>query len=189
MILAFVKLINTKFCKSIFLAALLLLVLGSCTETQNQSYSLIKVIDGDSLLLRVPESSSHEGSKAGTVEVRLLGIDAPEYKQKPWGPRAQAYLQEQLHDGQGISLEFENKTIDKYGRTLAYVYNDLGELVNQKLLEEGFAVLFITKDTIKHKLEFKEAVSHARAAKINIWHETNGIKMRPYEFRKRHPRK
>jgi micrococcal nuclease len=68
--------------------------------------------------------------------VRLLGIEAPDMKQRPWGTAAQEKLK-QLIGGQIVLLESEGSTKDQFERTLAYVWKD-GMLVNEQLVVEGY---------------------------------------------------
>lgn len=142
---------------------------------------LVSVIDGDSLLLK---SVKKQGIFNQPMEVRLIGVDAPEYKQHPWGIKALQFSKRTLQDG-CVMLEFDKVTVDKYGRKLAYVYTCEGKMLNESLLENGYAVLFQLPNNTKHAQEFKEAEAKARAKNLNIWDQAKGIKMTPYEFRKK----
>lgn len=171
--------------KDILFACLLLCLLGACSGVEPDHYELTKVIDGDSIVVK-----SYNKANPGffqSLEVRLLGIDAPEYNQRPWGPKAMNFLQENL--SQNLDLEFDSELTDKYGRTLAYVYNDRHKLVNELMLERGYAVLFATKENRLHLREFKEAQLKAKSQHLNIWDEKSGLKMSPYQYRRKHMRK
>ncbi len=85
-----------------------------------------KVIDGDSLRVRA--------SGAGEMELRLYGLDAPEYDQ-PYAARAREFLRRRLH-GQRVLVEAVET--DQYGRTVALVSRD-GGLVNEELVAAGLA--------------------------------------------------
>jgi len=125
-------------------------------------------------------------------EVRLLGIDTPEYTQDPWGKRARKFLLSEVSIGESLKIETVNPSRDKYGRLLAFVfYEDEGgeeEFLNEEMLENGFAELYILQKWNVYNDRLKEAEAEAREAKLNIW-SMNGTKMRPSEYRKKYMRK
>ena len=88
-----------------------------------------------------------------------------------------------------VYLSFGVEKQDKYKRTLAYVYNEEGAFANKLLLEQGYAELFTFAKNREHLLEFKQAEAKARESKLNIWDPENGLKLRPYKFRKKHAKK
>jgi micrococcal nuclease len=89
--------------------------------------TVTKVTDGDSLWLQpVPDGPP--------VEVRLVGIDAPEICQA-WGTQSRDALKA-LVEGQRITLRTVG--VDTYQRTLGRVLID-GLDVNVRLVEEGHA--------------------------------------------------
>ena len=98
-------------------------------------YKVRHVTDGDTIDVLIGRRS--------TV-IRLLGIDTPETK-KPnvavqcYGPEASARTT-QLLSGQSVWLETDptQDKLDKYGRTLAYVWLDQ-TLVDDVLVREGYA--------------------------------------------------
>ncbi len=161
--------------KPLLTAFLMILLLGGCDH--EPGYSLVKVIDGDSLLL-----NKIDCIEDCRVEVRMLGMDAPEFKQDPWGRRAWLYLKANISDN--VDLEFDVDKTDKYGRTLAYVFNDDGKFVNEMMLDMGYAVLYSSPKNKKYVTELKKAEANAKAKKDNIWHEEKGMEMTPSEFRK-----
>lgn len=157
------------------------LVLCSCTTTPEYEYKLKKVIDGDSLVIESLLDSHEE-------QVRLLGIDAPEYTQEPWGLRAREFVLENIQPGDELKIETVEPRRDKYGRLLAFVfYSDGNEtkLLNEEILESGFAEIFILNKWNAYSSRLKEAEAQAREAGLNIW-SSNGMKMSPYQYRKKH---
>lgn len=124
-----------------------------------------RVIDGDSLMV-------------GGVEVRLLGIDAPELAQsctrggEPWpcGQEARRRLR-------GLVVRAEvacsGARRDRHGRLLAVCR--LGELeINRWLVEQGWAVSYD---------HYPAAERAARAAKRGLW---SGEFERPRDWRDAH---
>ena len=163
---------------------LLLFILSSCTVSPDYNYKLNKVKDGDSLVIE----SLVDGH---TEEVRLLGIDTPEYSQEPWGKRAREFVLSQITQGESLSIETAEPVRDKYGRLLAFVfYSENGEklLLNEEILEHGYAEIFILNKWNSYNQRLKEAEAKARELALNIW-SSNGLEMHPYEYRKKFMKK
>jgi micrococcal nuclease len=113
--------------------------------------SLIRVVDGDTVDLIIDlgfDTSRHE-------RFRLYGIDAPELRTAA-GKAAKAWLWEALQPLEAIYVQtLQHKTKakrDKYGRFLAVLYSDLGDLranlppktlavesINARMIVEGHA--------------------------------------------------
>jgi micrococcal nuclease len=94
-----------------------------------QMLTVQRVIDRDTMKLSTGET------------VRLIGVDTPETKdpRKPvqyFGKEATAFTQ-RLVEGKRVRLESDQQRVDKYGRTLAYVYLDDGTFVNAELIKQG----------------------------------------------------
>jgi len=86
------------------------------------------VLDGDSLVLR-------QGRRQ--VEVRLYGIDAPEYRQR-FGGRARRTLGRLVR---GQEVEVERMTVDGYGREVALVRRR-GVVINEEMVRSGLAWVY-----------------------------------------------
>ncbi len=112
---------------------------------------LIRVVDGDGLILKNMSDNSE-------VEIRFLGIDAPEIKKcrkldqderethlvgqllMMLGRMSLNFLIELIPPGTKLSIELEQKEQnDIYGRTLAYVYLPNGRCINEIMIDEGYA--------------------------------------------------
>lgn len=178
------KILSLKSFNSFALSLICLLsvlAFSSCTCLDKNFFSLEEVIDGDSI--RVLQLNCQECKK---LEIRLLGIDAPEYSQDPWGQRARNFVLERI--GLGHKLRIEFKGIDKYNRHLAYVFFDdaYGKelFLNEELLANGYADIFILGKSMAHTTKLKAAYSKARRQELNIWDMEKGIKIRPYRYRK-----
>lgn len=97
-----------------------------------QWYKVVNIIDGDTLTI------SYNGR---TEKVRLFGIDAPERYQ--YGYFKAGALLEELCFHKLIRLEYPSKNRrDKFGRILAKIYLQDGNMVNQLLLEKGVVKLY-----------------------------------------------
>ncbi len=77
----------------------------------------------------------------------------------------------ELLSGKKVWLEFDPANrIDKYGRTLAYVYREDGYFYNKEMIREGYAHSY-TKYPHPKMEEFNLAQQEARNAKRGLWAE------------------
>jgi len=132
----------------------------------NDTYPVAKVIDGDTI------SIIKDGK---TVTLRLIGLDTPETvdPRKPvqcFGKAASDKAKELLA-GKTVRLEFDSSQglLDKYGRTLAYVFLPGGTLFNQYMIAEGYAHEYTYDLPYKYQREFKAAEARAREEKKGLW--------------------
>lgn len=122
-------------------------------------------------------------------KIRLLGIDAPEMEQRPWGREAKECIGALIRaSASKVSLEYDMERRDKYGRILAYIWTQDGKMMNEEMLRKGCAVLFTVPPNVKYVGRLRAAQKKARDLKAGIWGE-NGLQERPYDFRKEHPRR
>ncbi len=141
----------------------------------NKEFSgVAKVIDGDSI-------------SVDDREVRLFGIDAPEYHQECFDTKKRLYScgkvsQEFLYDlinGKKVTCHYAEK--DKYNRYLGKC--EMGKIsINQEIIKNGMAVIynFTESDDVMDSLEAK-----AKEQKLGIW---QGAFQLPKDYRKSHPR-
>ena len=108
---------------------------SSTPPLPQNTYAVAKVIDGDTI------SIIKEGT---TVTLRLIGLDTPETvdPRKPvqcFGKAASDKAKELL-TGKMVRLEFDASQglLDKYGRTLAYVFLVDGTFFNEYTIAEGY---------------------------------------------------
>lgn len=85
-----------------------------------------RVIDGDTF------------HAEGVGKVRLIGVDTPELGRQgnadePGAVEAREFLMEAI-EGRFVVLDFDETRRDKYGRTLAYVTDPKGRVVNEEIL-------------------------------------------------------
>lgn len=92
--------------------------------------SVVRVHDGDTV------SVVFKGKRQ---KLRLIGIDAPEMGQEPWGLRAKRHLKKILKSsGYKVRLGFDIERTDKYGRLLGYLWTEDGSMVNTKMIRDGY---------------------------------------------------
>jgi micrococcal nuclease len=152
----------------------------SFREGPENTVRVEKIYDGDTLAAFVD----------GHFEkIRLIGIDAPEMDQRPWGKASKICMKSLIAtEDLRISLEYDVERRDKYGRLLAYIWTQDGKMVNEEVLEKGCAVLFTIPPNIKYVERFRAAQKRAQEYKAGTW-GGNGLRERPYEYRKEHPRR
>jgi len=141
--------------------------------------SVVEVHDGDTISVVINRKKE---------KVRLIGIDAPELGQRPWGEKAKKYLESLLSlSGWKVTLEFDVEQRDKYGRILAYLRTSNGDMINLLMLKNGYAMLYTFPPNVKYVNELQDAQREARDKRRGIWSE-KGLKERPGDYRKEHPR-
>ena len=153
-------------------ALLLCMLLPTLAAADTLSGRIKWIYDGDTIEV------------AGIGTVRLLGIDAPEYKAsqrdryyRRWGiepatlrhinQTGKSYLIESVK-GKTVVLKIPEGKRDRYNRLLAYVYLPDGRLLNQLLLEQGFAVVYRRFD-FKLKSDFLKTEELSRNNRQGLW--------------------
>ena len=145
-----------------------------------QEAQAIKANDGDTVTLMI---------NTKMVKTRLIGIDAPEMGQRPWGRQAKERLIDILnHTDWSVTVETDVVKQDKYGRALVYLWTKQKELINERMVLEGQAVLFTIPPNVKYAARFRKAEHQARQEKKGIW-GLKGLKENPARYREKHPRK
>ncbi len=79
-----------------------------------------------------------------------------------------------LVDGKTVRLEFDVQQLDKYGRTLAYVYLEDGTFVNAWLVENGYAMVMTVPPNVKHQELFLILQREAREGRRGLWTKGKG---------------
>lgn len=109
--------------------------------------------------------------------IRLIGVDTPEPQDVPHGPAATSALASFLPVGAVLKVEKDQNERDRFGRTLAYLWYD-GQMVNWRLLREGWGRSDPYPDTPRYHTRFDAAEDAARAEGRGLW-RTNGLACRP----------
>lgn len=123
------------------LSILVLLIISSYIISNGKENSQktipnnIQVIDGDTFI--------YEGKT-----IRLLCVDTPELGSKGYEEASDFLFQ--LINNQNLTLEEQG--LDKYNRTLAWVYTEDNLLVNKEIIKEGYGKIFIYENTDCSKL-------------------------------------
>ena len=140
-------------------------------------HKILRVVDGDTFVADI------NGEK---TTVRMIGIDTPESvhnddsRNSKFGEVSSEFTKKMLN-GKNVELEYDTNRTDQYGRILAYVYLN-GEMVNEILVEEGYAVAKEYPPNTKYSEVFSAAQEDAEARKVGMWAEnisnsdTGGLK-------------
>lgn len=133
----------------------------------------VAVYDGDTITLMVGEKKE---------KIRLLGIDAPEMKQAPWGIRSRDFARG-LVLNKSVRVETDVQPRDRYGRLLGYVY--VGDtFINRELVRQGHAVLLTYPPNVRHVEVFTAAQKEARENGRGIWDAKQPLDVSPRDFRR-----
>lgn len=144
------------------LVGLVLLIQGfSVTADSALEQSVVKVIDGDTLIL------------ADGQHVRLLGINTPEVARKgkrgePGGLAASQWLKRRT-EGHRIRLQTGQEKHDRYGRLLAHIFDKDGTHINRELVAAGLATVSIIPPNLGYTEVLLAAQRQARIAGKGLW--------------------
>lgn len=164
--------------KGILITAVLVLLFCPFGAKAKTVAKVLRVHDGDTVSVIL------HGKRE---KVRLIGIDAPELDQRPWGRRAARHLEKLLSTSKwSVSLEFDIERRDKHGRLLSYLWTFDRRLINLEMLKDGYAVLFTLPPNIKYVNELKKAQQEAKRRGLGIWGK-NGLREMPGEYKKKKP--
>lgn len=145
---------------------LVLLLLFSCLCVFSQQGKVIKIKDGDTIVILDSLHIQHI--------IRVADIDCPERGQ-PFSNTARTFVSEQIFCKE---VFVEKKSTDKYDRTIGYVLYDDKNL-SLELLKMGLAwhYSYYSDDQQMALLELE-----ARESKVGLWIDNNAIN--PYLWRK-----
>lgn len=124
---------------------------------------LERAIDGDTIVT----------GKSG--KIRLIGINTPEVKspyteEERGGPEASAKIRNILQDVKKVCLIHDKigDQVDKYGRSLDYVFLEDGTDINAEMVRTGFARWY-PRFPYERKAEFKKYQTEAKEKKLELW--------------------
>jgi micrococcal nuclease len=126
----------------------------------------------------------------GIERVRLIGIEAPDLKQQPWGLRAKNRLEKMISVAtsqqlvlHSVFLEPDKQEKDSFGRWLAYVWYD-GKLLNEQLVKDGYVLSAPRSPNDKYDERIARAQEYARIMGYGIWNPVQPMRLTPAEFRR-----
>jgi len=135
--------------------------------------TVVTVFDGDTVEVAFGN---------GRLEkVRYLLIDTPELHHPKRGVEEfgleAALANRDLVLGREVRLETDVQTRDRFGRLLAIVWLDLPQgtvMVNERLVEEGFALPFTLPPNVRHADRIHAALLRARSEGRGFWNAASG---------------
>lgn len=129
-------------------------------------YKVNHVVDGDTIEITMNDRKE---------KIRFIGINTPETVDprksvECFGKEASDRMKE-LADGQLVYLEYDDTQgmRDKYDRLLAYVYLEDGQMLNRKMVAEGYAHEYTYNLPYKYQKEFRELQNFARTQGRGLW--------------------
>lgn len=131
----------------------------SATSSAEFSFSaltkseVVRVKDGDTYVLML---------NGEETTVRLIGVDtaesvAPdEYAKENTseGVVISEIVKKKIRPGDALYVEYDVELIDKYGRTLAYLYFEDGVMVQEWLLQNGYAQVMTVQPNCRYAERF-----------------------------------
>lgn len=129
---------------------------------------VVRIKDGDTYVLKIGDED---------VTVRLIGVDTPEsvapetYEKSNTseGAKVSEIVKEKIKPGDKLYLEYDISQTDKYGRTLAYLYFENGVMVQEWLLENGYAQTMTIQPNSKYAERFANIQHNAAENKVGLW--------------------
>lgn len=121
--------------------------------------TVTRVTDGDTLVVS-------DGTR-----IRLIGVDTPELASDDcFSAEATDHMTSLVGPGTRVRLVYDVGRLDRYDRTLAYVYRQSdGLFVNLALATDGFAQQLTVPPNVRHAEDFGHAVADARTANRGLW--------------------
>jgi len=135
-------------------------------------------LDGDTIKFRFDSK---------ITSVRLIGIDTFEthknnkaYRQAyennitleeviRRGKAAKEFVKETLKNHSDYYFEYDEEFLDRYQRTLAYIWFDENTMLNLQIICSGYAMPLNIKPNTKYEKEFKECYQSAKKRHLGIW--------------------
>lgn len=146
-----------------FLAVALLLVAATAAPVAAREATVVRVVDGDTIHVRVGER---------VEKVRYIGVNTPEVRhprkgEEPGGREALA-VNRGLVEGRRVRLETDVQARDRYGRLRAYVW--VGDvMINAELVRRGYAQVMTIPPNVRHQALFLRLQREARARGDGLW--------------------
>lgn len=131
-------------------------------------------VEGDpATVVRVVDGDTVEVERDGApVTVRLLNVDTPETKHpnkavQCLGPEATDLLESLLEPGDRVVLQYDQERTDRYGRTLAGVFEG-DDLVNAEIARAGLGAPVVFEPNRRFYPEVRAAWEEAERAEVGL---------------------
>ena len=147
------------------------LTVGPLHAQQRAPCVVERVVDGDTFFC------------TGGLKVRPIGFDTPERGQGEAFRQATAAFERWVAAGDTVELELDVRPTDRYGRQLAWVWR-ADTLVNERMLAEGWAMLYTLPPNVRYVDRLRDAAQAAREARAGFW-QGSVFECAPSAFRRR----
>jgi len=137
---------------------LLFIVACNTPNTPDANGKVVRIADGDTFTMLTTNNQQ--------VKIRLYGIDCPERAQD-FGTVARQKLSDLIF---GQIVRIDKKDTDRYGRTIAIVFNNKGVNVNEEMLRTGFAWHYREYD---QNPAWDDLVFSAQRQNLGLWAKPN----------------
>ena len=123
-----------------------------------------KCVDGDTAVFNINGTST---------KFRFLAVDTPETihptkKNEEFGKNASEYTCNKIKKAESIEIEYEDEKLDKYGRSLGWIWLD-GSLLQKELIEIGYAEVAYIYGNYKYTQELCNIQTKAIENGYGIW--------------------
>lgn len=125
--------------------------------TYTEAY-VVRVIDGDTIVVRINDQE---------YNLRYIGIDCPEPNHK-LGP-AVTMQNTTFVERKTVYLEKDVSETDRDGRLLRYVWLSDGTLINERLVQIGYATAVAYPPDTKYQERFEQAQALAQTEQVGLW--------------------
>lgn len=155
---------------------------GDRSRYHDRTFRVVHVVDGDTLDIDAPDADKPK------TRIRLWGVDTPELARggRPemhFAREAREFARQTLLDKTVNVVLAPEKSRDKYGRLLAYVFRERGgRMFNEMLIEEGCAYAD-PRFPHPYKKQFESAEKRARKNGIGLWSGLTLEQMPPWKQR------
>lgn len=172
-----------KILTKIILTAVFLMIFAPIYPQETkiiEATQILRVIDGDTL------EALYKGE---VVRIRLIGIDAPESMENEkainaslrngedidviiaMGKQSTAFVEGLLQENDTVSVEFDKKERDEYGRLLGYVFLQDRRMLNEEILKAGYADIVTFPPNTKYIKRLYGAYLDARENRRGFWNQ------------------
>lgn len=160
----------------------------SDTDLSAEKLSALNDIDDIGTLVRVVDGDTQIDTGDAEKKIRLIGIDTPEsvssadyYKENTAEDKnVSDIVKDKIKEEDIVYIEYDVEKIDRYGRTLAYLYFPDGIMIQEWLLENSYANAVTYSPNVKYSEHFSEIAHTAMENKVGLWNgffeETTDIK-------------
>jgi len=137
-----------------------------------------KIVDGDTIklefdgiqksirLIGIDSFETHSSQKA-KAQAYDYGITLEEVISR--GKRAKTYIKEKLSKRVKFYMEYDEDFLDRYDRTLGYVWFSDDEMLNLDIICDGYALPLTIKPNDKYAESFLECYEAAKKDGLGVW--------------------